>query len=909
MDRVTRAWRSLFDVRPGESRRTVFLALYLLFVMFAYYILKAASESMFLNKFDIDKLPNLYILMAVFGGILGYVYSKAATRSSLHAAVTWTLGLSILCLFAIWFPLRRRDATTLYVFAVWVRMFSVITVTQGWVVATNLFTSREAKRLYGPLGMGMVVGAIAGGEFTTQMVKFIGTNNLLFASVPLVVLAYGCYLIAIGGNRAAVHRAAGQVQEDFAVRDVVRDIGMSRHLQVLMLIMLMQFMVDTLIDYQFKYMAKAAFRGDALTAFLGRFYGRYLNITELVLQFFFTSAIVKRLGVGGTMQIMPVSLAAASLVTYASPTVVTASLARLVEASTRYTLARTGNELFYMPLPLEMRNRIKAFVDVFMDRAARGVAGLLLLLFVQWKIGVRGIALMTFAMAVPWVFLTVRAQREYNRTIRRRLEARRLDVEGARIRVQDADTVRLLETTATGGTPRQAAYAISLLAEAPEYDAASLLERLAASPHGEVRAQLYDLARRCGYTVLREQAMAEIGSSDPSPAVRTAATYALSVLPNGAGRILEFLDHGNPAVAEGVVDALADDSRLGGKTIHEWISRTAADPDSNRRALAARVAGVAGQADAGTLALLLDDDDEGVAAAACEAAGRIKNRAHVFAVTKLLGRHQTRGAAIEALARYGPAICGTLGDMLEDETVPLKVRAHIPRVLKRIPHQRSVDILIGAYRSGDLAIRAAALKGLTRLRERAPALTFTNSFLKQHALNEAHRIYEFATWLAPFESHQGRKSSAVSLLARTIEQRQRDAINRLFRILGLIHSPREMGWTYLILSRDDKRNHSTAVDYLDSVLDRDLRNVVVPIFDHPERMLERGRAVFGVEATDTCGAIGVLIHSNETWMAACAIGAAGELKLRELAGDIAEVAKRSGSDLEVVARAATASLG
>ena len=54
--------------------------------------------------------------------------------------------------------------------------------------------------------------------------------------------------------------------------------------------------------------------------------------------------------------------------------VTSASAVRLTEASTRYTLVRTGNELFYMPLPLELRNRVKAFIDIFMDRAARGEA-------------------------------------------------------------------------------------------------------------------------------------------------------------------------------------------------------------------------------------------------------------------------------------------------------------------------------------------------------------------------------------------------------------------------------------------------------------------------------------------------------------------------------------------------------
>jgi ATP/ADP translocase len=901
------AGRSLFDIRPGEIRRTAFMSLYLLFVMFAYYILRSASESLFLNKFDIDKLPNLYILMAVFGGALGYIYSKAAAHTSLHTAVTWTLFLSILCLVIMWFPLRGRDSTMVYVFAVWVRLFSVVTVTQGWVVATNLFTPREAKRLYGLLGMGMVAGAIFGGELTTQLVRFIGTDDLLFASAPLVLLAYLAYLIAIRGY-SVVKQAEGEEKNDFSIRDVASDIGKSRHLQVLMLIMMAQFMVDTFIDYQFKYMAKATYHGDALTAFLGRFYGRYLNITELVLQFFFTALVVKRLGVGGTMQIMPISLGIASVVTYATPSSLTTSIARLTEASTRYTLARTGNELFYMPLPLEVRNRIKGFVDIFMDRAARGISGLLLLLFAQWKMGVRGIALVTFGLAVPWIFLTICAQREYVRTIRRRLEARRLNIEGARILVQDAETVRLLETTASEGNPRQAAYAISLLGDAPGYDATPLLKRLADAPFAEVRTQLYTLARRCGSTSLVERAMADIESADPSPTAQEAIFYALSVSSGCESRILEFLDHANPAVAAGVVEALASNSQLGGAELQEWMTRAASHPDSNRRALAARVAGVLGGRAAETLTILLADPAPAVAAAACQAAGRLKTRDHVFAVARLLASYRTRGAAIEALAQYGPAICGTLGDMLEDAVVPLAVRVQIPRVLKRIPHQRSVEILVAAYRSGEPEIRAAALKGLSRLRESGSSLTFANSYLVPHAINEAHRFYELAAAAAPLEVHRRERGSAASLLVRTLEERQRDTVQRLFRLLGLIKSPKEMYWSYLALSGHDKERRANAIEYLDNVLDRDLKNVVIPIFDNPTRMLERGRVLFGVEPACASSVIRAMLHSADSWVAACAMAAAAELKLSELADEIAQLEQRSAGDIGVVARAAKAAL-
>ena len=51
---------------------------------------------------------------------------------------------------------------------------------------------------------------------------------------------------------------------------------------------------------------------------------------------------------------------------------------RLTEASTRYTLNSTGMELLYMPLPQELRNRMKAFIDICVDRLSRGIGGVLL---------------------------------------------------------------------------------------------------------------------------------------------------------------------------------------------------------------------------------------------------------------------------------------------------------------------------------------------------------------------------------------------------------------------------------------------------------------------------------------------------------------------------------------------------
>src|SRR5262245_30242180 len=108
MEKLKTIWRHFFDIRPGELGRTVPMFFYLLFVLFSYYILKPVSRAMFLNKFEIDKLPWLYILIALFGGILAYLYSKLAARTSLSTAVFWSMLLSVICLAAIWYLLSIR---------------------------------------------------------------------------------------------------------------------------------------------------------------------------------------------------------------------------------------------------------------------------------------------------------------------------------------------------------------------------------------------------------------------------------------------------------------------------------------------------------------------------------------------------------------------------------------------------------------------------------------------------------------------------------------------------------------------------------------------------------------------------------------------------------------------------------
>jgi AAA family ATP:ADP antiporter len=909
--RLKAAWRRSFDVRPGEGLRTLFMALYLLFALFAYYIIKPVSRALFLNNFDIDRLPWLYILIASAGGVLAFLYTKIAVRASLQLAVNWATGFFVGSLVLIWWLLRFELPWMYYVFNVWVSLFSIVLVSQGWLVAGNVFSSREAKRLYGMLGVGAVVGAAFGGTFTAFTVELVGTTNLLLASAVMVLLGYGCFRLVVlqrGVSLAGV-KAAEDEEADFHFRDLVGAIGRYRHLQVIIGIISLTYMVDVMVEYQFSAMAKLRFTGDELTAFLASFYGIYLNLLTFVLQFFLTAAVVARFGVSGTLQMMPVTIGTASLGIFLLPSIVSTSIARLAEAAGRYSFNRTGMELLYLPLPTDLRNRTKAFVDVFVDRLSRGIGGMLLVLTTGvLALEVRSVSLVVLTLTALWSLLLVRARKEYIQTVRQRLDARRLDLESARITVKDPATVELLESAARGGRPRQAWYALSTLAEVPGYDLRPLLAELVDHDDGEVRAKVYELGRRLRYDGLVARARSEsertVGSAS---ALREAIAYLLTTSEQPKLAAENLLHHAHEAVVEAALEAIAKLPGIEGDLIsHEWIQAAAADPAPARRRLAAEALRVRGDQGSEALHRLLEDGDRRVVLAACKAAGALRNRAYLSVLIRYLGNAAVRGSAIEALANYAGRILGTLGDVLDDESVAVAVRRQVPRVLRLIPEQRSVDILLQALSQRDISIRAAALKALNRVREVAPTLDFGDPFVTEQIYAEARSYFELAADLQLWRQRPQR--SAAGLLARSIEEKLHQSLERLFRLLGLRYPPREIYATYLMVSHGRAEQVTAALEFLDSVLDRDLKRVLLPLLDDAARLVERGRDLFGIQPRSPEAALRGLIRCGEPWLAACAIATAAELQLTGLRSDIVEVRQQCGPEVAQVAWSAAAAL-
>ena len=87
-------------------------------------------------------------------------------------------------------------------------------------------------------------------------------------------------------------------------------------------------------------------------------------------------------------------------------------------------------------------------------------------------------------------------------------------------------------------------------------------------------------------------------------------------------------------------------------------------------------------------------------------------------------------------------------------------------------------------------------------------------------------------------------------------------------------------------------------------MERDLKRILIPLLDAPEHLLDRGSELFGVDFRDAESAIRSLIGSRDPWLAACAMAAAADLRLRALAPDIAQAEREAEPEVSEVARSA-----
>ena len=192
------------------------------------------------------------------------------------------------------------------------------------------------------------------------------------------------------------------------------------------------------------------------------------------------------------------------------------------------------------------------------------------------------------------------------------------------------------------------------------------------------------------------------------------------------------------------------------------------------------------------------------------------------------------------------------------------------------------------------------------MRETHPKLLYGKDSVVQHILGEARYYYELNAALAPLKDKP--ETPSARLLTKTIEERLRSTIERLFRLLGLRYPPAEIYAAYLAVNRHKGEDYTAAIEFLDNVLERELKRVLLPLLDEDARITQTGRELFNIQPKDERTALRELMRSGDSWLVSCAIATAAEWKMIELRPDIEPLSRRAGTEVGQVAQSAIAVL-
>ncbi len=885
-DAVRRRLVSFWDIRPNERVRVGLLALYFFLVITSYYVIKPVRNSLFIQRLGADNLPYVYIAAAVLVGFLISFYSRFADRITRRALVMGTFAFLASNLVFFWWVLAGGGLFSSGAFYIWAKLYPLLLVSQFWLVANEFFTTPQAKRVFGVIGAGGIVGGIAGSGIAGGFATLVGSERLLLVSAGILGLC-AVLLIVIDRMTTPVAGASRVGRPTESTPGAWRLLKESTHLRTIAYILGLTIIVSTIVDWQFSKAVELFILGeDAKTAFFGRFFVM-LNAASVVIQFVLTSWVLRVFGVGIALLLLPVGLLTGSIGIIIHPGLWATAFAKGTEGALRYSLDQSTRELLFLPVPPDLKYRGKPLIDLVVYRGGTGIAGLVVLVANgAFGFGLREMSILAAAVVVVWLGATVAMRREFKVSVRKLIRSR--DVEARELLVQhlDAGSRAELVQALESDDEKSVVYSISLLEGIDDRQIVDRAARLLEHPSERVRsrtlkvlneAHARDLGSADGYLPLvarllqdpsiavRSEAVAFVSHFGPQADSEAMHAFAGATEPEVRAAALAYLSrHGS---AEEAATAMASLREMAGKTDGGMAAR-------ERKVAAEAMALIDAPLEVGrALASLLQDSEPGVQLAAIRAAARARRPELVPHLAARLCCAHARAAARSALVAYGPEIHKTLGRLMRDPAVPLEVRLAIPSVFYETGEQRAVDTLAWLLpRLRPVILRRSALKALNRMRRNYRDLRFPSEPLERALMIELRKSYQFAADQTVIGSEE--------LLGYMLAEHERRGFERVSRILGMLYPQSDILAAFHGLTSASEAQRAAGLELLDTTLSIVHRRLVGPLAD-PELSVsdraERGAGLFGRVRFGSREAVlrRLARDKDEPWLAAVASAKGG----------------------------------
>jgi ATP:ADP antiporter, AAA family len=893
----------IVDVRKEEGLTALLMFAYSFLAMTAYNIIQPLTRSKLISSLGAVNVPWVIFGSGLVIGVLMLGYTRLVSVLPRRWALPITQGGMAAAMVVFWFLFQTGADWVSVAFYIWGGLLGLLLISQFWTLANGIYDPRQAKRLFGFIGGGVMLGGMTGAGITALIIERVGANTLLIWSALVLLVCMGIVSAILGREqRAATVSAAVDEEKGVSIGRAMTMLRGSRQIQLIAAVISFGSLGALLIDQQLNMAAeifKGAGKGDEIGAYLAQV--RFaLSAAAFVIQVWITPRIHQYLGIGFALMILPTNLGLTAGLILANKVLWAPAFGSVMDRSFRYTVDKTTREVLFLPLPSELRQEVKPLVDVTVDRLSRGIGALLMLVMIQpWGLALAWyqLSIVSLALAVAWYFMAFRAKREYLASFRRSIEQRVVRPDEVRLNAADLSTIETLVQELANPDAERVVYAIDVLESLDKRNLVTPLLLYHESPQvraralGALGAARTDIARKWAPNIRRLLA-------DPDSAVRAGAIAALGAISNedAASLARPMLTDADPRIRATAAAALAgstktEDLDLAESSLVSLISDTSEEARAARRDVAVAIRQTSQPRFRRLLIPLLYDQAPEVADEAMESVRAAGTDDFVFVPTliALLRHRRLKGSARAVLVGYSEPVVDALAHFMHDPDEDIWVRRHIPATLASIPGQKSATVLAATLGDPDGFLRYKAVSALEQLRRSDESLTFPQESIEKLALAEGRSYFNY---LSLHHNLFGQKRlPADSLLALSLVQKMERSKDRIYRLLALIYPWRDIGAAQWTLAHGDSRSRASASEYLDNVLTGQVRKRILPVLEEMpiEEKVRRANVLQKTRPRDVEETLLQLINDDDQVVAAAAIDVARQQKVWALADDIEHV--------------------
>ena len=865
-----------FGVRRREVYRIVPLTSAYGLVMASLYILKPARNALFLDRLGIEQLPFVLILVAAIGAGAALAFTRFTAALRIDRLVISTYLVLIVCLIGFRVLLPHQWSWSYYLFYVWVNIYGLLATSLIWLLANAVFNAREGRRLFGLIGTAGILGAVIGGIFTSWAVNLVGTENLLLVCAAVL----GLCLLALYPVR--VREAVSKAGEDEG-GGVLDDIKRSELVQMLGGVAALVAMVAAIIDVQFNQIVDEAFPStDGKTAFFAQFFAA-LSAFAFLFQLVITPRVMRSWGVTSALLFLPLSMALGSFAVLFVPGLLAGVLVKFGDGAFRHSIHRSATEILYLPIPADIKRRVKVLLDTTVDNLATGVGAVLVLIALNLLgVSYQHLSFLSLGLIVLWFGVSVRSRRAYVDAFRQALERREIDLGEYTVDLTEAAAMDSIMKVLDSPNERRIIYGLDMLSGISARRLVEPVSALLSHPSGEVRARALEVLQNQESEGL-PLAQIDALQFDADLQVRVEALYCMCLHGDGdrGERLRTALAHADLRLRQAAVGCIAGHGteEEHGLIDEAFIRQLFADAEGDIQVhvQAARLVGTVPDSQRPyvqeTIRQLMEMPDAPVVAQTIESFGQLRDPQHLSWLLDQLDDRRFRRAAREALARFGVEVLPVLGARLADEGLEMPKRLRAARVMAEIVEQETVDRLLANLGEMEPRLQYGIIKSLSKLRNKSARLQFASRDVDA-ALRQAAKAYVDQLQILALHEGEGgaERGAGVRLLVKALAEKRREQVKRIFRLLALSHPPKDMYNAYLGYVSGERATRASALEFLENVLDRDMKELLMPLLEMSSvsAAIDHGQRVFGTRFAGVDDALEFLLADRDPWIKACA---------------------------------------